>query len=145
MKTIKIYMSHAIRGVKGAKATDADMRTNNTAAIRAASIMRQVLQPVEDRFNCIIEIYCPADHDEFVMIAYRNGALTEAQILAVDCDIVDRCQALIWYSGLGPSRGAEIEMKRARSQAIPVHELRSLNTGELAKLRNFVEAICLKN
>ena len=144
MRKIKIYLSHAIRGAKGPDATDADMQANNTAARRAASIIRQVLQPLEGWFECEIEVYCPADHDEFVMIAYRWGILTEEQILNVDCIIVERCQALIWYSGLGPSKGAGIEMKRARSQAIPIHELHSLDTDELEQLKNFVEVICRK-
>ncbi len=145
MKRIKIYMSHAIRGSKGPAATDADMQANNDAAMRAARVIRQVFRPLENQHKCAIEVYCPADHDEFVMIAYRNGTLTEAQILAVDCEIVERCQALIWYSGLGSSKGAEIEIKRARSQAIPIFELTSLNTYDLVQLKNFVEGLCQKN
>ena len=144
MKQIKIYLSHAIRGAKGPAATDADMMANNTAAMRAASIIRQVLQPLEDQYECEVEVYCPADHDEFVIIAYRRKYVTEEQILDVDCRIVEKCQALIWYSGLGPSGGAEIEIKRARSQTIPIFELSSLNTYDLAQLKNFVGALCQK-
>ena len=142
MKRIRIYMSHPIRGVKGPAATDADMQANNTAAMRAASVIRQVLQPLEDQYECEIEVYCPADHDEFVLIAYRRGYLYEGAILEIDCIIVQRCQALIWYSGLGPSKGAEIEEKCADMNGIPVHELCSLDTGELKCLKSFMETIC---
>lgn len=146
MKTIKIYMSHAIRGAKGPKATDADMRANNIAAMGAASIIRQVLLSVEAKYECNIEVYCPADHDEFVMIAYRNCVLTEAQILAVDCEIVERCQALIWYSQLGPSNGAEIEMKHALTCNIPIFELPSLETNAIFKLEKQIEElVCQEN
>ena len=145
MKQIRIYMSHAIRGTKGPAATNADMQKNNIAAMRAASIIRQVLRSVEAKYECNIEIYCPADHDEFVMIGYRLGTLSESQILGIDCVIVDRCQALIWYSGLGPSSGAKIEMKRARSQAIPIFELPSLETNAIFKLEKQIEElICQK-
>jgi hypothetical protein len=146
MRTIKIYLSHAIRGAKGPDATNAEMQTNINAAMRAASIIRQTLRSVEAKYEVEIEIYCPADHDEFVMIAYRGGFLDEAQILAVDCAIVERCQALIWYSGLGPSGGAEIEMTHARANDIPTFELPSLETNAIFKLEKQIEElVCQEN
>ena len=145
MKTIKIYLSHAIRGGKGPAATDADMIANNTAAMRAASIIRQVLLSVEAKYECNIEVYCRADHDEFVMIAYRRGYLDEDQILDVDKWIVERCQALIWYSHLGPSSGAEIEMAHARACNIPIFELPALDTVAIFKLEKQIEElVCQK-
>lgn len=146
MKQIKIYMSHAIRGAKGKDATETDMRANNQAAMRAANIIRRTLRPIEARYGCKIEIYCPADHDEFVMIAYRFGLLTEKEIFQVDCKIIKRCQALIWYSGLGPSKGAEIEKQHARDCGIPVFELPSLEPNAIVKLEKQIgELICQKN
>jgi len=145
MKTIKIYMSHAIRGAKGPKATDADMRANNIAAMRAASIIRQTLRSIEAKYECEINIYVPAEMDEFVMIAYRRGILNEEQILDVDCTIVERCQALIWYSHLGPSRGAEIEKACAERNCIPIFELPSLETNAIFKLEKQIEElVCQK-
>lgn len=141
MKTIKIYMSHAIRGAKGPAATNADMQKNNIAAMRAASIIRQTLRSVEAKYEVEIEIYCPADHDEFVMIAYRRGYLSETQILNVDCAIIERCQALIWYCGLGPSRGAGIEMAHARANNIPIFELPALDTVAIFKLEKQIEEL----
>lgn len=141
MKTIKIYMSHAIRGAKGPAATNADMQKNNIAAMRAASIIRQTLRSVEAKYEVEIEIYCPADHDEFVMIAYRRGYLSETQILNVDCAIIERCQALIWYSGLGRSRGAEVEKACAERNCIPIFELPALDTVAIFKLEKQIEEL----
>lgn len=136
MKQIKIYMSHAIRGSKGPDATDADMKANNLAAMRAGRVIRAWLHPLP------VELYVPADHDEFVLIAYRKGYLVERDILTVDCDIVAGCDALIWYSGLGPSGGAEIEMTYARRCGIPIFDLPLLNEPHLSDLEEFVGDLC---
>ena len=139
MKTIKIYMSHAIRGVLGPNATEADMRANNQATMRAARVIRAWLYPLP------VELYVPAEHDEFILVAYRKGILCEQDILAVDCVIVGGCDALIWYSGLGPSRGAEIEMAHACSCGIPIFDLPLLNEPHLSDLEEFVRELCQEN
>lgn len=136
MKSIKLYMSHAIRGAKGPNATDADMRANNEAAMRAARVMRAWLHPLP------VEIYCPAEHDEFVLIAYREGVLNETNILDVDCSIVGGCDGLMWYSGLGPSKGAEVEMAHARKYGIPILEVPVVNEPYLMRLESFVGELC---
>lgn len=139
MKTIKIYLSHAIRGIKGPNATEADMRANNQTAMRAARVIRAWLYPLP------VELYVPAEHDEFVMIAYHKGILNERGILTVDCSIVSRCHALIWWSELGPSRGAEIEMAHACSCGIPIFDLPLLNEPHLSDLEEFVGELCQEN
>ncbi len=139
MKRIKIYMSHAIRGSKGPAATDADMQANNDAAMRVARVIRAWLYPLP------VDVYCPADHDELVLIAYRRNYLKEGEILAVDCKIIEGCDGLIWYSGLGPSSGAEIEIKCAISNGIPVFTISCLEPARLTLLTEFVEGLCQKD
>jgi len=139
MKQVKIYMSHAIRGSKGPNATKADMQINNLAAMRAARVIRAWLYPLP------VELYCPAEHDEFVMIAYRKGFLHEQNILVTDCEIVGRCDALIWYSRLGPSKGAEIEVSAARRSGILIFDLPLLDESHLSDLEEFVEELCQKS
>ncbi|MCP4596234.1 hypothetical protein [Neptuniibacter sp.] len=141
MKRIKLYMSHAIRGAKGPAATDADMQANNEAAMRAARVIRAWLYPLP------VDIYCPGEVDEFVMTAAKNGLgyLTNDQILAVDCEIIKRCDGLIWYSELGPSDGAEIEIACAEDNMVPVHTLSFLSKMDLYSLQVFVESLCQRD
>lgn len=137
MKPIKLYMSHAIRGIKGPAATGADMKANTFAAIRATRVMRAWLHPLP------VEIYCPAEH-EFppVGLLLKKGYITTKQILDVDCQIVRDCDGLVWYSALGPSGGAEIEMYHARKYDIPIFEMLNLNESYLIQLEKFVERLC---
>jgi hypothetical protein len=87
------YLSHPIRGAKGSDATQADMEANNQRAIEFAARVR-------DEFPGII-LYVPAEHDEFVLLAYGNGYLKESQILAIDKLILARRDILIVYAPTG--------------------------------------------
>ena len=136
MKQIKLYMGHAIRGIKGINATETDMKANNLAAIRAVRVMRAYLHPLP------VEIYCPGENDAFVMIAHKRNFLNEEQILDVDCQIVGECDAFVFYAALGPSKGAEIEMNYARHRDMPVFDMLVLNETYLTQLEKFVEGLC---
>jgi hypothetical protein len=111
-------MSHPIRGIKGADATLEDMHANNQAAMELGKILRAQFDN--------LDIYVPADHDEFVTIAYANGDLSEEQILKTDVEIVKRCSLLIAYI---PERhissGMMRELYEAQWAGIPVVFLRS--------------------
>lgn len=110
---IKVYVSHSIRGKKGLKATDADMRRNNDLAIIFGKALRRKIPGVE--------FYVPGDHDEFVIIAYRAGYLSEKQILEIDCKIVRSCNFMIAYTPDGYlSRGMKVEIEYANENGIPV-------------------------
>ena len=85
----RIYVSHSIRGIKGKDATDADMIANN---LKAAIFGKQLVESYPG-----IEFYIPGEHDEFVLIAFQRDYLDESEILSVDCEIVDRCQAILAY------------------------------------------------
>lgn len=44
-----------------------------------------------------IEIYVPAESEDFVLTAYQKHYVTEEQILDVDCTIIKGCDGVIIY------------------------------------------------
>lgn len=111
---IKFYLSHPIRGKKGKDATAEDMQKNNEAAIVVANYLRKNL-------TASVSIHVPAEMEEFVLTAYYLGILTEQQILAVDCKIIESCDAVIIFAPEGIiGGGCKIELDYATKYAIPV-------------------------
>jgi len=103
----RAYMCHSIRGRKGMDATEDEMNANNDKAIEAGERLRWE--------HPELDVYVPGDHDEFVMIGYKNGTLSEKQILDIDCGIVKRCDAIVMYTEDGYlSRGMATEIKYAK-------------------------------
>ena len=43
------------------------------------------------------ELYVPAEHEDFVSIAFRDGYLFEHEVLEIDCKIIDTCDGVIVY------------------------------------------------
>ena len=82
MSKVTAYFSHSIRGKKAKDATREDMERNCNEAIRVATWIRDNIPE--------LDLYVPAEHEDFVLIAYEDKYLTEAQILAVDCKILAR-------------------------------------------------------
>lgn len=110
---IRAYCSHSIRGKYGNAATDEQMAANNQKAIEFGRLLA-------DEFP-MIDFYVPGEHDEFVLIAYRWGLITEKQILDVDCEIVSRCNFLIAFAPDDYiSKGMQIEIDHAVFNSIPV-------------------------
>lgn len=104
---VTAYMCHSIRGKKGVEATQQEMIDNNNKAIEAGERLR--LEHPE------LDVYVPGDHDEFVMIGYESGTLTEKQILDIDCAVVERRDAIVMYAEDGYlSRGMVTEIKYAK-------------------------------
>ena len=113
MPAIRAYLSHPIRGVKGAAATREDMEANNRMACEFAAMIR-VAYPN-------LDLYVPAEHDEFIMLAYERGILTERDILSVDCDLVSRRDLLImWLPDMHVSSGMWQEMREADRVGISI-------------------------
>ena len=111
---IKFYLSHPIRGSKGKDATAEDMQKNNDVAIAIANYLRE-------NITTHISIHVPAEMEEFVLTAYYLGVLTEGQILAVDCKIIEGCDAVILYAPEGIiGGGCKIELDYATKHGIPV-------------------------
>ncbi len=85
---MRIYLSHSIRGMKGADATQEDMDANCERIKLVAINLRR-------KISSTIELYVPAEHEEFVNIAWREGFLSDEQVLATDCRIIDRCDLVL--------------------------------------------------
>ena len=119
---MRAYFSHCIRGAKGIDATKEDMDANCAAAIEAAEEMRADTHGK-------LDIYVPAEHEDFVQIAYFEKYLNEQQILAIDCGIVDNCDCLIAYNPDCISRGMQVEIDYAIGHDKPVFYTHGLHTG----------------
>ena len=86
---MKYYVSHSIRGAKGNAATPTDMKKNCDRIITLANMIR---------FNVpSVELYIPAEHEDFVGIAFHDKYLTERQVLEIDCKIIDGCDGVIIF------------------------------------------------
>jgi len=118
----KIYLSHHIRGPKGEEATPEDMRAN---CDKHHKIGEEIGAYLYDWWKILgfpkAELYVPADHDEFIQIAYRKNIITEAQILEVDCDIVSSCSLLIAFTDSELSKGMKIEVDHALNVGVPIY------------------------
>ena len=88
-RLINCYLSHPIRGAKREKATIKEMNANCDQAKKITAQLRKLLPE--------LSIYCPAEHEDFVGLAYKRKYLTERQILAIDCKIVRGCKILLAY------------------------------------------------
>jgi len=132
-KKIRVYCSHYVRGPKGPKATDGDMRLNCKRAVEHGLKLEATFSGVG--------FYVPGAVDEPIAIAYKEKYLTEQQILEIDCRVISTCQAvllLIWGEHL--SRGMQIEVDYAKAHNIPI-----FRTDELKNFGKFVEKLCQTN
>ena len=120
MSKIRCYVSHSIRGKFGKDATVEQMNTNNQKAIDFGVRIKAEFPGVD--------FYVPGDHDEFITIAFVNGYINEEQILAVDCEIIDRCNLLInFVPDEYLSTGMMIENIHAGKRGIPIFNVHSDN------------------
>ena len=111
---MKFYLSHPIRGEKGDKATADDIQYNNEAAIGIANYIRK-------HITSNIDVHVPAEMENFVYTAYNMGVLDEHQILAVDCKIIESCDAVLIYAPFGNVvSGRKVELDHAIRCYIPV-------------------------
>jgi hypothetical protein len=87
---IRAYLSHPIRGAKGSAATHEDKEANNARAIMFAARVRAEVPG--------LDLWVPAEHEEFMQHAEDLGILTDELILAVDRKIVQSRDILIVYA-----------------------------------------------
>jgi hypothetical protein len=87
---IQIYFSHPIRGTKGNDATAKDIAENNREAKEMADALRAELEDYS------VDIYVPAEHDEVLTLLYSEGKLSIEDILWADCEIVKKCQLVLF-------------------------------------------------
>ena len=117
---MRVYFSHAIRGQVGPNAS-IDTQNNNCDAAQEMAQQVIVLNDAEgDRM--LLDFYTPADHEDFVQICYTDKYLKEAEILEIDCKIIDKCDACVVYV---PSwdvlqGGRKIEWKYCIENDVPV-------------------------
>jgi len=119
---MKVYVSHPIRGIHREKDTDeqAIMDKNNLMA-RIFGMALRVKFPQH-------EFYVPAEHEEFVVIAYRRAYMAEGSILDVDCQIIDTKDGLIFYNHQGElSNGMHTEREHACATGKPHAIISSLS------------------
>jgi len=126
---ISAYMSHNIRGQKGANATLEEMTFNNNKAIIIAKELR--------RLYPFLDIYVPAENGEFDIECFFRGYLTAEQILTVDCEILRKRDFLLVYNWEGISEGMDIEIKYAKKLGKKVIEFKYLGEA-ISKLNNFL-------
>jgi nucleoside 2-deoxyribosyltransferase len=90
------------------------MKENCDAMIRLANQLRKALPN--------IEFYVPAEHEDFVSIAYALNYLSEEEILEIDCKIIDYCDAVIVLVPQGDELqgGRKVEYDHAVENNIPV-------------------------
>lgn len=88
---MKFYLSHPIAGKAGDKATETEIAMNCQAAITVAEY-------IESHITANIDIHVPARMEDFVHLAYLMGILNIGQILAVDCKIIEGCDAILVYA-----------------------------------------------
>lgn len=143
-KPFRIYMSHSIRGKNGVNATQEEIDKNIEHAIEVGTQIQAYAIDWEKMEGFPpINIYVPANHDEFVQIAYHEGYLNETQILDTDCIIINRCDLVIVY-GEPYSRGMQIELSYATRMEIPVFKMPVLNEMTIDALR-YVIYLLLKS
>jgi len=134
MNKITAYFSHSIRGKKGNKATSEDMLKNCTEAMKVAVWIRDNIPE--------IDLYVPAEHEDFVLIAYEDKYLTEEQILEIDCKILAGKDFHIVHEvdgWLGGGIGVEIDAA-IRCGKIRFH-ISSLDVATLGALRVIVKEL----
>lgn len=140
IELVKCYLSHPIRGAKREKASMREMEANCEKAKKVTNQLRKLLPE--------LSIYCPAEHEDFVGLAYKRKYLTERQILAIDCKIVRRCRILL---ALCPtldfpddSKGMMKEIRVAKKYNIYVIEIRKINLKTILKIQKIIKRILVK-
>lgn len=125
---ISAYLSHPIRGAKGAAATRKDMDANNQRAMEFAAKVREAFPG--------LELYVPAEHDEFVITAYEKGYLDEKQILNVDGQLIASRDFVILYV---PERHISGGMLFESEVAAQHHKPVAITAGEMWSIYYIVE------
>ncbi len=114
---IKVYLSHRISG-DCKDPLDAQKR-NCAEAQSVGSKLRREL----NRYAAT-DVYIPGGATErFVSRAYQKGYLTIAQILEIDCGIIDDCDIVLCYVPKGDELqgGREVEIEHAEKTDKPYY------------------------
>jgi hypothetical protein len=128
------YFSHPIRGAAGESATPEQIK-------QACEECSEVAWQIEEDMGIVL--YIPADHDEFVQVAYKNLLISERGILLADCDILSRRDFVLAYdpSGRMVSRGMRIEIQHALAIGKPVFIFQEWNENTERFLDKFLDCL----
>ena len=138
----RIYMSHSIRGPNGLNATHVEIEANLKKYIGVGTEIKAYLIDWEkmDGFPKM-DLYVPADHDEFVQIAFDKNYINEEQILDVDCEIINSCSLLIACGDYTQSRGMQVEIQYAGDKGIPIYYMPLISKDEIKSLKYSIKLI----
>jgi len=101
-----------------------------------------VADKLRRKFGGKIELYCPAEHDEFVLIAYQKGYLNETQILSVDCSILSQRDLLLVYAKDDfISRGMKIEIEYAEENNFPIHYFSDVSSKSIKEIEQTIDQV----
>jgi hypothetical protein len=110
---VSAYFSHSIRGAKGANATLQDMEFNCQVAEVAAEMLRANWPS--------LNVYVPAEHEDFVQRSFDHGYTPEKEILGIDCEILSQRDILIAFAYRKViSNGMQTEITHAEKIGKPV-------------------------
>jgi len=140
----RIYLSHMIRGPKGLDATEKEIQENINIHIVIGTEIKAYLIDWEKMDGLPkTSLYVPAEHDEFVQLAYNKKYIDEAQILDIDCDIIDKCNLLVAFGNPNHSRGMQVEIQHAVDNEIPIYHMPSMSIVAIKSL-NFAIKLILR-
>ncbi|MBE3139907.1 MAG: hypothetical protein IMZ53_04895 [Thermoplasmata archaeon] len=75
------------------------MKDNSSMAKAIAATIRGFIN--QYNLSKDVELYVPAEHEDFVHRTYDKKYLSVDQILEIDCDIIDECAATIIFNPEG--------------------------------------------
>ena len=111
---MRLYLSHAIRGPAGSSASLDVQKKNCNKAIHLGKQLRVKFPR--------LDIYVPGENETFAQTAFLSGHLTIADILDIDCKIIDGCDGVIVYVPRYEllQGGRKVEYDHAKANNIPV-------------------------
>jgi len=129
---LKVYLSHPIMGIKGVKATEKEIKANVEKAIRMVNKIRTMFPE--------LDVYCPAEHEAFVHLAYKLNKLSIDDILKIDCQLIKDCKLLLAYNWQYVlSNGMITEVEFASKNNIPIITFRDASTFTMRQIRFFID------
>jgi len=111
MEKVTAYLSHAIRGAMRENATEELITQNCKEALIIAKTLRKHIPE--------LDLWVPAEAEEFVHEAFQLGFLNEDNILTVDCSLLSKRNLLIVFIKNDLiSNGMAIEINHAITKGI---------------------------
>ncbi|KKK98171.1 hypothetical protein LCGC14_2645410 [marine sediment metagenome] len=131
---IRAYLSHPIRGILGDDATNESMNINNDQAKVTGNLIRAGIPD--------LQVYIPAEHDDFLL---KNGVTPVnmvEELLALDCAIAHDCDLILIYDHqfkLG--HGMQREYDYALANNIPMVVFNSFNSDVLLDIERAINKV----